>query len=59
MRFVRVGTGSMPTELLTYVLCSEVYHCLPSELERERVMDVMPHLTVHGTLLKWRNRKGR
>lgn len=57
MRFLRIGTGKPPTELLTYLLCTEFYHCRPSQLAKERVVDVMPHLLVHAELDKARSKK--
>lgn len=56
MKHVRIGAGPAPYELISYVLCKDVYHCRPSELVQERVVDVMPHLTVHNKLKKWANR---
>lgn len=40
-------------ELTTYVLCKEVYHCTPSELMQERLVDVLPHLTVRSELIRY------
>lgn len=34
-----------PVEYVTLVLCRDVYHCPPSVLKRERLVDVLPHLT--------------
>lgn len=35
-----------PLEYVTLVLCRDVYHCTPSQLRQERVVDVLPHLAV-------------
>lgn len=33
-----------PIEYVALRLCRDVYHCLPSELKRERLDDIMAHL---------------
>jgi len=45
-----VGSRQPPPELLTYLLCKEIYHCTPSQLKQERVVDVMPHLTIFSEI---------
>ena len=49
--------GQPPPELLTYILCAEMYHCTPSQLAEERIVDVLPHLIVRSEVEKYRSKK--
>ena len=42
------GGGQPPAEYVTLVLCRDVYHCPPSLLRRERLVDILAHLTCLG-----------
>ena len=43
--YLWTGGDNPPLEYLTLILCRDVYHCPPSVLRRERLSDVLPHLT--------------
>lgn len=34
-----------PIEYVTLTLCRDVYHCLPSQLARESMSEIVAHLT--------------
>lgn len=38
------GSGEPPAAYIEYVLCTQMYHCLPSELDREDYSRVADHL---------------
>jgi hypothetical protein len=57
------GTGGPPPwEYVEYILCSEVYHCLPSELDGEEWSRVRAHLecrSVENEVAEKKRRAGR
>jgi len=57
-RCLWLQAGPAPHELLTYLLCQEVYHCRPSELRQERLADILPHMTVREMIAKVKERSG-
>jgi hypothetical protein len=55
--WLRVGPA--PFELVTYTLCSEVYHCRPSELKEELLSDVLAHLTVRSEIARYKEMEAK
>jgi len=48
------GRGNQPAEYTELLLCRDVYHCLPSELARERGADIQRHLSMMNVEYKMR-----
>ena len=46
------GGGEPPWEWVQLVLCRDVYHCRPSELDGEDAETVMTHLALLNTAAK-------
>lgn len=44
MTFHLKGIGAPPLEYVELILCRDVYHCRPSELEDEDLFTVLKHL---------------
>jgi hypothetical protein len=42
--YLHAGAGQAPSVYMELLLCRDVYHCLPSELKRERARDILLHL---------------
>ena len=53
------GIAPAPPELISYVLCKEVYGCTPSQLDEQSTADVLSHLTVHNELIRMREAKNK
>jgi len=43
MEYLWVG-GDIPVEYLELILCRDVFHCRPSELKKERAVDILKAL---------------
>ena len=47
-KYLWLGTGNSPWELLEMRLCRDVYQCLPSQLADEDWFDIVTHLRLMG-----------
>lgn len=53
--------GALPTEYVDLVLCRDVYHCTPSELDAQDAERIATHLLcmeVEERVRKMRDKKG-
>lgn len=50
-------TWPVPEEIDDYLLCTELYHCLPDELDRQDARRVSIHVFIHAEIKKIRARK--
>lgn len=50
-------TWPVPDEIDDYLLCHELYHCLPDELDRQDSRRVSVHAFIHAEIKKIRARK--
>jgi hypothetical protein len=53
--FLVCGVGDMPEEYLSYILCTELYHCPPSAVEDEDWGIVLRHLVCRDVEIKLQN----
>lgn len=58
-KFLWTHSGPPPPEYLEYVLCREVYHCLPSQLRAEPLENVLPHLIAMSVESRVRTMSGQ
>lgn len=47
-KYLWMHRGPPPSEYLELVLCRDVYHCLPSQLQAEPITNILPHLIAMG-----------
>lgn len=59
MTWIWTGGCEPPPEWNDLVLCRDIYHCRPSELDEEDDRVVEIHLALHNAELKARNAKNR
>lgn len=50
-------TWPVPPEIDDYLLCAELYHCLPDELDRQDARRVSIHAFIHSEIRKIQAKK--
>lgn len=47
--YASLYTGGTPPAIITdFILCSEIYHCTPKELDEQDAERILDHIMVHN-----------
>jgi len=49
---LHLGYGDLPEEFTDYIICTELYHCLPSQLDDEDWFTMQDHLAIRAGVNK-------